>query len=75
LSFEAPVEVIEAWLQSSEGIAEARAANRVSCVGPRGESGACVIVGYVIAPGGGANFAEVTVDRSTGTGRIRTYWS
>jgi hypothetical protein len=30
---------------------------------------------YMIEPGGGAQFAKVRVDQSTGTVIIRTYWS
>ncbi len=63
LDFNASSEELDAWLAASPGIQDADIT----------ESGSQIT--YSIAPGGGAQFAEVVVDRETGAVRIRTYWS
>ena len=63
VSFRASRETIEAWLQESPGTQTAA----VSKVGS--------VTTYKVAPGAGAQFAQVTVDWSTLRVTIRTYWS
>lgn len=63
ISFVAPPGDIAQWLGSSPGVADAVIS----------KSGSITI--YRIKPGGGAQFAEVQVDESSGVVTIRTYWS
>lgn len=63
-SFTAPLADIDLWLQDSPGTRE---------VTP--ERPTPNLRFYLISPGGGAQYAEVTVDESTRTVRIYVYWS
>jgi hypothetical protein len=63
ITFDASPAVLQQWLASSPGPASAS------------PTGAGSITTYAIAPGGGAGFAEVTVDHRAGRVVIRTYWS
>jgi hypothetical protein len=63
ITFDASPAVIQQWLASSPGPASAS-----PTVGG-------AITTYAITPGGGAGFAEVTVDHGAGRVVIRTYWS
>jgi len=63
-SFTAPAPDIERWLNESPGTREATP-----------EMPSPQIRRYIIAPGGGAQHAEVTVDGRTGTVFIYVYWS
>jgi hypothetical protein len=63
-SFSAPVSDIEQWLGESPGTREA-APERHSPTTRR----------FLIKPGGGAQWAEVTVDDTLGEVRIYVYWS
>lgn len=64
ISFVAPAGNIEKWLQSSPGTSEAK----VNKPDPTTRV-------FEIAPGGGAQRAEVTVDDSTHRVFIHVYWS
>jgi CO/xanthine dehydrogenase Mo-binding subunit len=63
LSFNAPNSTIAAWLQTSPGTAATTPTVNGS------------VRTFQIKPGGGAAFAEVTIDDATGRVMIRTYWS
>ena len=63
ITFIAPPETIQGWISASPGPASA----------PRVISG--TVTTYKIVPGGGAEFAQVQVDRESGKVIIRTYWS
>ena len=63
VDFDAPVADLHAWLLASPGATTA------------GVAGAPARRHYSITPGGGAMFAEMTVDFTRGHVRIRTYWS
>ena len=63
LSFYLSEAQLEQWLSDCEGISDAK-------IFQEGE-----ITRYAIRPGGGAQFAEVRVNRSTGEVFVRTYWS
>jgi hypothetical protein len=63
-SFRATGDSIARWLQDSPGTREATRT--------RTSQGRWT---YSIRPGGGAQFAEVTVDDQTGVVTIRVYWS
>jgi len=63
ITFTAAPNDVQQWLKASPGPAMAKQ----SIVGP--------ITVYAISPGGGAQFAEVRVNESTGEVTIRTYWS
>ena len=63
LSFQLSEAQLEQWLSDCEGISDAE-------IFQEGE-----ITRYAIRPGGGAQFAEVRVNRSTGEVVVRTYWS
>lgn len=63
ISFTAPPEDIQKWLDASAGTREAK---------KRQDFGTVV---YEIAPGEGAQFAQVTLSRDKRTIFIRTYWS
>jgi hypothetical protein len=62
--FAAPREEIEEWLQQSPGTREAT----FTAPSPG-------VRHFLIAPGGGASFAEVTVDDTKSCVSIRVYWS
>jgi hypothetical protein len=64
ISFVAPPEDIEAWLKSSPGTREAI----VTTPSPG-------VRLFRITPGGGAEFAEVTVDDALRRVSIHVYWS
>ena len=63
ISFVAPKQDVASWIQMSPGPASAK----------QSADGSETV--YEIAPGGGATFAEVRVDPSTGRVRIDTFWS
>jgi hypothetical protein len=63
-SFSVPVSDIEQWLGESPGTREA-APERPSPTTRR----------FLVKPGGGAQWAEVTVDDTSGAVRIYVYWS
>ena len=63
-SFSAPIEDVEQWLRESPGTREATL-ERPSPSTRR----------FLIRPGGGAQWAEVTVDDSSGEVRIYVCWS
>jgi hypothetical protein len=63
LSFHLSEAQLEQWLSECEGISDAK-------IFQEG-----VFTRYAIRPGGGAQFAEVRVNRSTGEVVVRTYWS
>jgi hypothetical protein len=63
VSFSAASDQLESWLSASEGIADAE-------IYKEGDFDR-----YAIRPGGGAMFAEVSVNRYTGDVYIRTFWS
>jgi hypothetical protein len=64
ISFVAPPEDIETWLKSSPGTRDAV----VTTPAPG-------VRRFAIRPGGGAEFAEVTVDDARQSVSIRVYWS
>lgn len=61
--FDATPAIVQRWLAASPGPASAT----VAVAGP--------VTTYAIAPGGGAQFAEVKFDASAGTVTIHTFWS
>jgi hypothetical protein len=63
ISFDAPPKVIQQWIASSPGPSSAT----LTATGS--------VTMYAITPGGGASFAEVKVDNSSGHVVIRSYWS
>jgi hypothetical protein len=63
ITFSASSPAVQQWIAASPGPASAQ------------QTVAGGITVYAIKPGGGAEFAEVRVDSSTGTVVIRTYWS
>ncbi len=63
ITFDASPAVIQQWFAVSPGPASAS------------PTVAGAITTYAITPGGGAGFAEVTVDNNRGRVVIRTYWS
>jgi len=63
ITFTAPPNDVHQWLRASPGTSSAK----------QSTSGATTI--YPITPGGGAQFAEVRVNESSGDVTIRTYWS
>ena len=63
LSFRADRDQLHRWLLESDGISDAKVSTKGS------------VTLYDIRPGGGAQFAEVRVDESTGHVIVRTYWS
>jgi CO/xanthine dehydrogenase Mo-binding subunit len=63
ITFVAPPGDVRQWLQASPGPSSAK----------RSVSGTATV--YSITPGGGAEFAEVSVNEVTGEVTIRTYWS
>lgn len=64
VEFEVPASEIAAWLQASPGTREAVVTNP----SPK-------VRHFEIKPGGGAQFAEVTVDDASQRVSIRVYWS
>ena len=63
VTFDAPAAEIERWIAASPGPASATRTTAGS------------VTTYAITPGGGAQFAEVKVDRVANRVVIRTYWS
>ena len=63
LSFHLSETQLEQWLSDCEGISDAE-------IFLKGE-----VTTYSIRPGGGAQFAEVHVNQSTGEVVVRTWWS
>ena len=63
LSFHLSKDQLEQWLSECEGISDAE-------VFQKGK-----IIRYALRPGGGAQFAEVRVNWSTGEVVVHTYWS
>jgi len=63
VEFDAPPADVEAWLAASPGIPGAA----MTRTGKYRH--------YQITPGGGAQFAELTFDESTGHVRVHVYWS
>jgi hypothetical protein len=64
ISFSAPSDEVQAWLQSSPGIRDAK-------ITQESDGG----VTYTIAPGGGAQFAELRLSADRRGVTIRAYWS
>ena len=63
ITFDAAPSVIQQWIAASPGPSTA----------PQSTAGA--VTTYTIDPGGGAQFAEVTVDANTNRVVIHTFWS